>query len=72
MNKLVTRSAYLDVLALRLQPPHNKLVLLIVAAFGVKASLSNKSEQNVNRTGRARPRSAISHFPSRMSIGWYS
>ncbi len=39
-KKLVSESAYLDLITVRLQLSHNKLV---VADLDVKASLSNKS-----------------------------
>ncbi len=47
---VTSESAHLAAIALRLQhvyPPHNKLLVLKVADFDVKASLSNKSEQKL-------------------------
>ncbi len=41
-------STHLDAIALRLQPPNNKLLVLNVADFDVTASLSYKSEQKLS------------------------
>ncbi len=40
-------SAHLGAMALRLQPSHNKLLVLIVADFDVTPSLSNENEQKL-------------------------
>ncbi len=55
---IISEPAHLDAIALRLQhgqPPDNKLLVLIVPDFDVKASLSNKSEQNQKLASYTRP-----------------